>query len=257
MGSKRATCRSPPLIAGSPKEAKSSGRPAVSPTASPSLAPRSAASASSAAKAVVTAAGVVRSSFEALPLSDKEAVAVLLSKLEAAVIPDDFALHRMMVPPSHGTGAIRVDLTVNHTGKVTGGAVSSCILLPIALLKETHDYMFLSAKVPAGTGCFSFSVSLARSVGFRVIKDAVLLASDTGDPIILHVSLMPPDGTLLTTVRDWLSRIEAESTGRICALKAAAEPLWDADGATPPTSPLPWMCCLILQLVSSPASLIH
>ena len=134
-----------------------------------------------------------------------------------------------------------MDLKVNPAGEVTGGAVSTSIHLPATLLRETHDFMFLSAHVPSGTGCFFFPASLARGVGCDVLQDDVLLASDTGDPIILHVSLKPPYGTPLKTVLAWVSRIEAASTGCVCAMKAAAEPLWDADGAAPPTSPLPWM----------------
>ena len=93
---------------------------------------------------------------------------------------------------------------------------------------------------PLVLGVTFFPASLARDIGFRVLKDAVLLASDKGDPMILHVSLMPPDGTPLDTVLDWVSEIEAASTGCICAMKAAAEPRRDDDGAASPTSPLPW-----------------
>lgn len=208
-------------------------------------------------KAVATVAGVLRSSFAALSVADKEAVAGLLFKLEAAagVVPDDFVLHRMMEPPSYGTGVTRVDLKVNPAGKVTGGAVSTSIHLPTTLLRETHDFMFLSARAPSGTGCYFFPASLARSAGFDVIQDDVLLATDTGEPILLHVSLKPPYGTPLAAVLDWVSRIEAESTGRICALKAvAAKPTWDADGAAPPTCPLPWTSLAAASLPPNAAS---
>lgn len=148
-----------------------------------------------------------------------------------------------------------MDLTVNPTGKVTGGAVSTSIHLPTTLLRETHDFMFLSAPASSGTGCFFFPASLARSVGFDVIQDAVLLASGTGDPIILHVSLKPPYGTPLSAVLAWVSQIEAASAGCVCAMKAAAEPLWDADGAAPPTSPLPWESLAAASLLPmTPAS---
>jgi hypothetical protein len=224
---------------------KSSGSPAASPAASPSSTPRSAASASSTAKAVASIAGVVRSSFAILPAANMEAVADLLLKLKAAagVVPGDFLLHRMMMPPSSGTGEKRVDLTVNPAGEVTGGAVSTSIHLPTTLLRETHDFMFLSAHAPSGTGCFFFPASLARSVGFDVIQDEVILASDAGDPIVLHVSLKPQYGTPLKTVLAWVSQIEAASTGCVCAMKAAAE------DAAPPTSPLPWMSLAAASLL--------
>ena len=172
-----------------------------------------------------------------------EAVTALLAKLLEAgeAVPDDVMLHRMMVLPSHGTGAAgRVDLKVNAAGRITGGSLSTSIQLPVSLHEEVQEFMFASAHVARDTGCFSFPVSLAREVGFTVIHDDVLLASVSGEPIVLHVSLKPPVGTPLDTVLSWMARIQAASTGRICATKAAAEPIYD--GAVPQNSPLLWKC---------------
>lgn len=103
----------------------------------------------------------MRARYEALLTAEKEAVAELLAKLEepGGAFSDNLMLHRMMLPPSHGTGAAgRVDLKPRRTR----GSVSASIQLPATLLEETHDYMFTSAHVAHDTGCFSFPASLAR-----------------------------------------------------------------------------------------------
>jgi hypothetical protein len=184
--------------------------------------------------------------FAALPAAEIAEISRLLALLEATpgIIPDVFLLHRMMLQPTFGPGKTRVDMTVTAAGKVIGGGVSTSIHLPDSLSKETHDFMFASARAPRDTGCFCFRPSLARSLGFHVSIDSVLLGSDAGEHIILHVTLTPPFGTLQSTVRDWLSRIAQDSVGNICACKAAGEPehLCEEgdDGSLPPAGSLPW-----------------